>query len=110
MTIVWADNAIEKQWLQVTVLATANTGLDADDVFYFGNAIGETGNSPSEAKVTPVDKIAVRNNPHTVVLDPAGIDDAYDFNRDRRVGPTDQIICRNNGTNSMTALQLITVP
>ncbi|MCK4276210.1 MAG: right-handed parallel beta-helix repeat-containing protein, partial [Phycisphaerae bacterium] len=43
ITIIWADNAIEKQWLQVTVLATANTGLATNDVFYFGNAIGETG-------------------------------------------------------------------
>ncbi len=41
---------------------------------------------------------------------PAAIDDAYDFNRDKKIGPTDQVICRNNGTNSATALKLITVP
>jgi len=39
VTIIWPDNAIAKQWLQVTVLPTANTGLAAADVFYFGNAV-----------------------------------------------------------------------
>ena len=110
ITIIWADNAIQKQWLRVTVLATANTGLWSPDVFYFGNAIGETGNSPSDAEVTPTDEVAVRNNPHTLALDPAAIDDNCDFSRDRKVGPTDSIICRNNGTSGPTALQLISVP
>ncbi len=110
VTILWTNNTIEKQWLQVTVLATANTGLSSPDVFHFGNAIGETGNSPSDAEVTPTDEIDVRNNPHTLGQNPATITDTCDFNRDRKVGPADAIICRNNGTNSMTALQLITVP
>ncbi len=110
ITIIWADNAIAKQWLQVTVLATANTGLLSADIFYFGNAIGETGNSPADAEVSPADEIGVRNNSHTLGINPAGVTDAYDFNRDRKVGPTDQIICRNNGTSGPTALQLITVP
>ncbi|NLX96513.1 MAG: M28 family peptidase [Rhodopirellula sp.] len=30
-----------RNWLQVSVLADADTGLDADDVFYFGNAAGD---------------------------------------------------------------------
>ena len=110
ITIIWADNAITKQWLQVTVLATANTGLLGADIFYFGNAIGETGNSAIDAEVTPADEIGVRNNSHTLGINPADVTDACDFNRDRKVGPTDQIICRNNGTSGPTALQLITVP
>ena len=110
VTIIWANNAIAKQWLQVTVLATANTGLSSSDVFYFGNAIGETGNSAIDAEVTPTDEIAVRNNPHTLAQNPAAIDDNCDFNRDRKVGPADAIIVRNNGTSSPTALQLIAVP
>ena len=52
----------------------------------------------------------MRNNPHTLGINPADVTDAYDFNRDRKVGPTDQILCRNNGTSSMTALLLIAVP
>jgi hypothetical protein len=110
ITIIWADNAIQKQWLQVTVKATDATGLASDDVFYFGNAVGETGNSATDATVKPTDEIGARNNPHTLGGNPAGIDDAYDFNRDKKVGPTDEIIARNNGTNSSTALKLIVAP
>ncbi|MDY7011119.1 MAG: hypothetical protein SVV80_10265 [Planctomycetota bacterium] len=112
ITIIWADNSIAKQWLQVTVKATAATGLAEPDVFYFGNAIGETGNSPTDATVKPTDEIGARNNPHTLggPEGPAGIDDVYDFNRDKKVGPTDEIIARTNGTSSLTALKLITVP
>jgi hypothetical protein len=36
--LVLADQAIQNAWLRVTVLADSNTGLAADDVFYFGNA------------------------------------------------------------------------
>ncbi len=110
VAIRWQNELIRNQWLQVTVKATARTGLAEPDVFYFGNAIGETGNSSFEAKVSPADAIVVRNNPHSATVNPAGIDDNCDFNRDKKVGPTDSIICRNNGTNSSTALQLITVP
>jgi hypothetical protein len=42
VTFVWADKAIpNKNWVQVTVKAHPNTGLAADDVFYFGNTVGE---------------------------------------------------------------------
>jgi hypothetical protein len=39
--LIWPDNAIQNEWLQVTVKAGANTGLSADDVFYFGNLMGD---------------------------------------------------------------------
>lgn len=39
VTLIWADNAIQNTWLQVTVLPTATTGLLSADVFYFGNDI-----------------------------------------------------------------------
>lgn len=44
VTLIWEPRAIEKQWLQVAVLATAATGLPAPHAFYFGQATGETGN------------------------------------------------------------------
>jgi len=91
----------------VTVQANANTGLVTEDVFYFGCAIGETGDSPTDANITPTDIINLRANPHTLKLDPAAIDDDYDFNRDRKVGPTDEVICRNHATYGVGALQLI---
>jgi len=46
VTLIWADNTIQKQWLEVTVLATVNTGLAAPDVFYFGNAMGKRATAP----------------------------------------------------------------
>jgi hypothetical protein len=60
--------------------------------------------------VTPTDEIATRNDPHTLAQNPAGITNPRDFNRDRRVGPSDQVIARNHGNNSATALQLLTAP
>ena len=117
VTLIWDDdNAIQKKWLQVTVLSDphgGHAGLAADDVFYFGNAIGDCGDgataTPPNAKVNATDEILARNNPHTGA-NPAAIDDAYDFNRDKKVNATDQIIGRNNGTTGLTALQLITPP
>ena len=40
--ITWA-NAITNTWLEVDVKANANTGLSADDVFYFASVIGNSG-------------------------------------------------------------------
>ena len=107
VTLTWGEDAVKTQWLQVTVLATANTALAEHDVFYFGNAVGDTGNSPSEATVTSIDEILARNNPQ--VFDPADVLNLYDFNRDRLVTSTDQIIARNN-VQVFESLELITVP
>jgi uncharacterized protein DUF362 len=110
VTLTWADNAIQKKWLRITVKANGNTGLTSPYVFYFGNAIGETGNSATDAHVTPTDEIGTRNNPHTLAMAPADILDVYDFNRDGKVGPTDEILARNNATSSGTALILLEAP
>lgn len=108
VTILWLDNVIQKQWLQVTVEPTANTGLGALDVFCFGNAIGESGNSSTNALVNATDEILARNN--TRPLNGAPVDFPYDYNRDSKVNATDQIIARNNTASSTTALQFITTP
>ena len=105
----WPDGTIKNTWLQVTVKASAATGLAADDVYYFGNAIGESGNSAANAVVNSTDEVAARNNAKTF-LSPASISDAYDFNRDRFVNATDQILARSNSTTLATALKLISVP
>jgi hypothetical protein len=42
VTIIWADGAINNQWLQVSVLPGAATGLNFADVFYFGNFVGDS--------------------------------------------------------------------
>ena len=105
VTIIWADNAIENQWLEVTVNPTV--GIPSQEVFYIGNAIGETGDSGLNALVTPTDEVDVRNNPAALSVNPAEVTNRYDFNRDRKVGPTDAVICRNNGTSMATGLGLI---
>jgi len=106
ITLNWPDNVIQKQWLQITVLATPNTGLIAPDVFYFGNAIGESGNSPTDAQVDVSDENAARQHPRNF-LSPATVDDVYDYNRDQRVDVSDENIARQNNSNFLTALKLI---
>jgi hypothetical protein len=106
--VVWANNAIQKQWLEVTLKAAALTGLLRDDVFYFGNAAGEAGNSVADAKVNATDEILTRNNSRSNGMAP--INFAYDFNRDSKVNATDQIVVRGNFTSSVNALKLISVP
>jgi len=107
VTITWEDNVIENQWLRVEVRANANTGLPQADVFYFGNTVGESGDSMTDARVNAVDILMVRNNPRTLT-DPAPIDFPCDFNRDRRVNATDMLIARGSQTHLLDALKLIT--
>ncbi len=109
ITLIWPDNTIQQEWLQVTVLATDDTGLEVSDVFYFGNAIGESGNSISHAKVNAFDMLGARDNQRNF-LGPAPIDFAYDFNRDARVNAIDMLIARNHQAHFLNALKLITVP
>ena len=105
IVLTFADNAIRNEWLQVTVLM-GDTGLAAEDVFYLGNAAGETGNSAANARVDAVDVLDTRSNPHPFWY-PADIANEYDFNRDRRVNSIDTLIARNNQTWAMTELELI---
>lgn len=108
ITLVWGSDAVSKRWLQVRVKATTPTGLWADDVFYFGNAVGESGNSPgTNAVVNATDEIRARANPRSL-LSAAPVTFNFDFNRDKQVNATDQIIARANGTTPLNALQLIT--
>jgi len=114
VTIVWADNQIDgnridNRWLQVTVLATENTGLAEPDVFHFGNAIGEAGDQTVNTIVNATDEIAARLFTHGP-LNRADIDDPYDYNRDRQVNATDRVIARSHQTNPLTMLRLITIP
>ena len=99
----WDDNAITNTWLEVTVLVTANTGLPAADVFYFGNLVGEC---TGDGKVKTFDVRETRNSPRPF-FDPALLDTLHDFNRDRRVNAIDTLIVRNNQTWSATELELI---
>ncbi|MBN2474599.1 MAG: lamin tail domain-containing protein [Pirellulales bacterium] len=109
VTILWSDYSVVKQWLQVTVLANGHTLLEENDVFYFGSAVGEAGNSTIDAKVNASDMLLARNNPRNF-LNPASVEFDYDFNRDARVNATDMLIARNNQTHFLNALKLISAP
>jgi hypothetical protein len=109
VTLIWADNAIQNDWLQITVLADAATGLAANDVFYFGNAIGETGNSTTDAVVDAADFSGVRDHPRSF-LNRAPVTYAYDINRDGFVDGTDLVLVRDHNTTVLNSLKLIAVP
>ena len=112
VTLLWPAGSISKQWLQVTVKSNENTGLAMPDVFYFGNAIGESGSGP-DARVTVRDEIAARNNPYSSAAFsgiPTPVTNRWDYNRDGNVSAQDQIVARNNQTTVAAQLRLINVP
>ncbi len=114
VVLTWADNAIpNKNWLQVTVLANANTGLAANDVFYFGNLIGEVGDvlaPPARFTVTSTDYNAIYNNRSATPVPNRTIVDVYDMDRSKVVNSTDYNNYGYNvrGTSPLDGLTVIT--
>jgi hypothetical protein len=104
--ITFDDGAIKNTWLQVTVLAGAHTDLLEPVVFYFGNAVAETGGSLSDARVNAMDELMARWG----ATASADRGNPLDFNRDGVVNGTDQAIARANVTWFGDELHLITVP
>ena len=98
---MWADGAIRNTWLQVTVAASATTGLTAPDLFYYGNSVGETGDNPANATDDTTDFLTTSTSLQSF-LNPAPMTNTMDFNRDGRVDATDQIIARNSYGFSLT--------
>ncbi len=109
VVIVFADNAIEKQWLQVTVKSNANTGLANPDVHYWGNWAGESGDNPLSTIVNINDALAAVSNP-TSSGSPATVANDFDFNRDGIVNIADAFVSLQNPTNSSNFLELISPP
>ena len=94
ITLTWADGEIQNQWVRVTVRATAKTGLDADDVFYLGNVVGDTNDNgavDSSDLNTLVAEFGLRG----------GAELDTDFNVDGRVNLADMVIMRGNFGNSV---------
>ena len=89
VTAVFADGAVRNAWLEVTVEAVLGDRVVATDVFYFGNLVGESGNS---SRVDAADFALTRANRSTS----ATIHDRYDFNRDGRVDGLDLAAVRGN--------------
>ena len=106
VSLIWAAGTIVDQWLEVTVLANGPTNLVAsDDVHYWGNQRGETGNSPTNTIVSSADvgNIITQFSGFSTV----GPDSDVDLNKDGRVdsGDVSAAIARFSGFTS--TLQII---
>jgi regulation of enolase protein 1 (concanavalin A-like superfamily)/plastocyanin len=98
VTVIWADNAIQDEWLAVTVNANANTGLAAADVFYFGSLVGDTGdNGTATAVVDAADTAAVRAQNAQA----ADVTSSSDLNHNGMVTATDIALTRLNAGHSL---------
>ncbi len=114
--IIWANGAILKKWLEVIVLANGNTGLTQKagypvgqgDVFFFGNAPGNTGtgDTASNSLVNSLDEAAIRAH-NALVSANIPITNVYDVGRNASVNVVDESAARLNGTNPATALKYL---
>ena len=101
VSVTWADAAVRGTWLRVTVRPGGGTGLAYPDVFYFGNAVADTGNSATDAAVNAVDFTATRAELRSGA---APVDSRYDFNRDGLVNSLDLWIVRRQQLATPLAL------
>jgi hypothetical protein len=106
ITIIWANNAIQNKWLQVTVLSAA--GLATSDVHYWGNQIGETGNVATNTWVDAGDASAVQS--HYSGLGNVPVTSPYDINRDKVVNAGDCSAVRSHYTGFGSTLILLAPP
>jgi hypothetical protein len=80
--------------------------LASDDVFYFGNIIGETGDTPGSTVVNALDVSRVTANYSGRNF--VGITSLFDFDRDGKVTALDVSIVTANysGRNPVTLIQI----
>lgn len=92
--ILWANDAIENQWLRINVLSTVDTGLATPDEFYFGSRVGDTGvgNSPTFAITSAVDETEIQSQIFTLTA----VDDVWDIDRNGVVLSGDRILARGS--------------
>ncbi len=62
--ITWNTNDIKNKWLEVKLASGGNSGLTSPDIFFFGSAVGDSGqgNSASQITVNATDVTEQRNN------------------------------------------------
>jgi hypothetical protein len=108
--LIWGANAPKNAWLEVIVRATAHTGLSANDVFFFGNEVGDTGVNSTGGAAT-VSIVDIMGTQLHMTNSPTGlsITSVYDFNRDGRVDIFDVTLAQKHITNNSTGLQLINI-
>ena len=95
-TLAWPDFVIKNQWLQVTVKAGSNTGLTKDDVFYFGNQVGDVAGTTAAGQPVSTDSfdlLDIKLNQGTSRDD---INNSYDIDRSGRVNSFDLLDAKLN--------------
>ena len=97
VTLAVPAGAIRNTWLRVTVKPTANTGLSAPDVFYYGNLVGDTGGRGAPT----VDAADLARTRAAVGKTSAAALANYDFNRDGTITAVDVLLVRNNQRRSL---------
>ncbi len=107
VTFVWPDNVIQNTWLEVTVLANANTGLSAPQTYYWGNQIAEVGDIVGDTQVSISDFNNIRENYTTNPFIQELVTNPYDINRDRNIGIVDFNQARANQTNPFSNPNII---
>ena len=108
ITLIWPDNAIQQTWLQVTSpFNNSHTSLAVPDIFYFGNAIADSGViPPTDAKVNATDQLAPASPPPKPPPSPA----TPTTTATASSTPSDQTLARNNFTWFLNQLNLIQTP
>jgi hypothetical protein len=109
--LIWASGtAVTQKWLEVTIKATANTGLAANDVFFFGNEIGDANKSNTSTvfKVSAIDTTSTQTHLATLGTNQP-ITNVFDYNRDGAVSAIDITLDQNHTTTNSTGLQVITI-
>ena len=99
VTLTWADGAIKNTWLRVTVKANSHTGLAGNDVFYFGNLVAETGDSPTTFRVNALDIGRVKAG----LNGSSSLSGRLDCNRDGKVNALDLGAAKANLNRSLAA-------
>jgi hypothetical protein len=94
ITLIWPDGVLQNTWLQVSVNATASTGLAAPDVFYFGNLIGDA-NGNGQVTVADVAMTKSLSGQAADITAPA------DFNRSGQISVADIAIVKASQGNSI---------
>jgi glucose/arabinose dehydrogenase len=109
ITLTWPDGRIVNRWLRVTFIPPSPQAIPINqDVFYFGNLRGETGDSiaPDSVRltITALDLLRTRR---ALAARRAVIDNAFDFNRDRAVNVLDYVTVQRYRNRTLT---LFTAP
>ena len=107
--ITWREREVANTWLQVVVRGNDDTGLGHDDVFFFGNLIGESGDAPNLAELSEIDSAGPRDHPRPFVTNPP-ITNPHDYNRDQRVNIIDEFISSGQQRREITTLPMLVAP